>query len=300
MYSSLRSISSWAASAIVVLGCAGAPSGAADGRVPVYQPTTISQPGSYYLTRDLTGAAGAAVIDIASDDVTLDLAGHTLRVTGAGYGITAGNRSGVRIANGRIVGGYVGMSLFAGSYVVEHMDVRGQTSTTGLPTGIQIFANVGSPPARAVVRDNQVAGANGSSGRGIFLQNVVGGAVEGNAVVATLRNGIVLYACMGVSVAGNVVSDATGIAILVDTSTDCAVARNVATRSAYGIYLQDGDHNTLDWNVCTNNTTWGIGVSTTSTGNVYSYNRLEANGSGNYFGTSNISAGGNNAGSSNF
>jgi hypothetical protein len=39
----------------------------------------ISQPGSYYLTGNIAGVAGKSGVHIASDDVTLDLSGFTIR-----------------------------------------------------------------------------------------------------------------------------------------------------------------------------------------------------------------------------
>jgi hypothetical protein len=71
---------------------------------------TISQPGSYYLTQNLTVSAGDA-IDIAANDVTLDLNGFTISSTAAsaaGCGINfvsfKGN-SDITISNGHIKGG---------------------------------------------------------------------------------------------------------------------------------------------------------------------------------------------------
>ncbi len=91
----------------IILGLATIPVVAAGGRVPIYQvPSTIDTPGSYYVSRDLTGSSGAALITIASDDVTLDLADHTIRRTDAGGDMIAsfGNRTNIEIRNGRIEG----------------------------------------------------------------------------------------------------------------------------------------------------------------------------------------------------
>jgi len=68
---------------------------------------TISQPGSYYLTRSITVSSGNAVT-IATNGVTLDLNGFTVRstaVSATGYGIllNSGLRN-ITIANGIIQG----------------------------------------------------------------------------------------------------------------------------------------------------------------------------------------------------
>ena len=49
-----------------------APILADEARIPIFQPTTITQPGYYILTRDLSPASGTA-ITIQSDGVTVDL-----------------------------------------------------------------------------------------------------------------------------------------------------------------------------------------------------------------------------------
>src|SRR5262249_8399348 len=49
-------------------------------RTPISSlPFTISSPGSYYVTKDLTGTAGNNGITIGASDVHLDLMGFTLR-----------------------------------------------------------------------------------------------------------------------------------------------------------------------------------------------------------------------------
>ncbi|MFO0835571.1 MAG: right-handed parallel beta-helix repeat-containing protein [Phycisphaerales bacterium] len=63
----------------------------------------ITQPGSYYLTGNITGVPGKRGIEIASNDVTIDLNGFTLRgVTGALDGITSmlSDATGISVVNG--------------------------------------------------------------------------------------------------------------------------------------------------------------------------------------------------------
>lgn len=74
----------------------------------------IPQPGSYYLTKDLTGEVGKHGILIQSDNVTVDLNGFSLiGVAGADAGITATtNYTGLTIRNGTISGwGFGGVQL---------------------------------------------------------------------------------------------------------------------------------------------------------------------------------------------
>jgi len=48
------------------------------GRIPLYEPTTITVPGNYVLTRDLMAAAGP-VLNIQVENVTVDLNGFTIQ-----------------------------------------------------------------------------------------------------------------------------------------------------------------------------------------------------------------------------
>src|SRR5436853_6905176 len=61
-----------------------------EARTPISSaPFTITNPGSYYVTTNLTVSSGNAVT-IATNDVTLDLNGFTIRstaVSATGYGI---------------------------------------------------------------------------------------------------------------------------------------------------------------------------------------------------------------------
>ena len=71
--------------------------GETEPRTPISSlPFTISAPGSYYLTRDLTGISGSIGIDIATSNVTLDLGGFSL------IGVS-GSLDGIRVTNGRMI-----------------------------------------------------------------------------------------------------------------------------------------------------------------------------------------------------
>jgi nitrous oxidase accessory protein NosD len=73
-------------------------------------PYTISEPGHYYLTRDLSFSGGTA-ITVAQDNVSLDLGGFTLSGTG-GNGIAySGVRSDIAIENGTVRGFEYGIDL---------------------------------------------------------------------------------------------------------------------------------------------------------------------------------------------
>lgn len=80
----------------------------AEPRTPISSATTITQPGSYYLTGNITVASGNGIV-IESDEVTLDLNGFTIKSIAAsagGIGIYVNlTRRNIAIANGFIKGG---------------------------------------------------------------------------------------------------------------------------------------------------------------------------------------------------
>ena len=86
---------------------------AANGDIPIFQATTITQPGRYVVTRDIT--AQGDVIVLQTGGVTLDLNGHTIKsVTGSGVVFDIPSEVGIVapcdiVANGRIVGGDTGI-----------------------------------------------------------------------------------------------------------------------------------------------------------------------------------------------
>jgi hypothetical protein len=80
-----------------------------EARTPISAaPFTISNSGSYYLTKNLSVTTGGA-ITISADNVTLDLNGFTILSTSATASGTAvlinGNRTNISISNGHIRGG---------------------------------------------------------------------------------------------------------------------------------------------------------------------------------------------------
>jgi hypothetical protein len=72
-------------------------------RTPISSiPFTISQPGSYYVTRNMTMSGANNGITIQTDNVTLDLGGFTLDGAGTGLnGVTTDtNHHGIQVRNG--------------------------------------------------------------------------------------------------------------------------------------------------------------------------------------------------------
>jgi parallel beta-helix repeat protein len=138
-----------------------------ESRRPIYQTMTITQPGSYILTRDLQ-TQPTPIISIQADGVTLDLNGHTLQsssTTGAVIQIPTGfcGAQGVTIQNGRIRGGGIGIQL---------------QSTTGCPIILQDL-QVSGAQAQGVLLDK--------AGPAQIRRSQIGGGTPGVSVVPSLQ-----------------------------------------------------------------------------------------------------------------
>jgi hypothetical protein len=172
-------------------------------RVPISSaPFTISQPGSYYLTTNLTVSGGDA-ITIATNGVTLDLNGFTISSTtnpasGTAVLIGSGLRN-IAIQNGHIQGGVTnnGSGVFSGP---------------GFWHGIYYS---GSAPQNVRVSGVSVSGCRYF---GIYVDIFVSTTVE-NCVVRTVGSygifantirGCVALDCGDTAIAGQQVSDSRG------------------------------------------------------------------------------------------
>ncbi|MCC6230857.1 MAG: right-handed parallel beta-helix repeat-containing protein [Phycisphaerales bacterium] len=115
----------------------------------------ISQPGSYYLTANITGVSGRHGIEIASSGVTIDLNGfQVLGVSGSLDGVrTISGYVGISVRNGTVRGwgnSGVDLGLSGGAYSVV-ADVRaGSNGLYGINVGpgtavsrCEVWANVG-------------------------------------------------------------------------------------------------------------------------------------------------------------
>lgn len=109
-------------------------------------PYTISTPGSYYLTANLTESGTPGGIEIAADDVTLDLNGFELAGNGSapsrGIYVDVGKRN-IRIGNGTVRGwldGILFVSSSAASYSVVERIRASDNREDGIVLGISTIA----------------------------------------------------------------------------------------------------------------------------------------------------------------
>jgi hypothetical protein len=204
-------------------------------------PATISAPGAYCLTGDLSSSQGSlGVITITVDDVVLDLGGHTLNGLGAGsttlaVGIYSLDHRNITVQNGTVRGFCNGIDLNdsgAGAsqgHLVQNLRVDGSKCI-----GIHVVG------AGSVIQNNQVLDTLGNVG----LANIDGIFVGGTGV-RVVNNDV-----ENIFVAG----ESNSYAIRIDTTGNGAVVENnqIANatlpaghfKSSFGIEI-DGTSNVI-------------------------------------------------------
>jgi len=227
-------------------------------RIPITSvPYTISQSGSYYLTKNMT-AAGTA-ITVNADDVTIDLRGFSLTGNNTGSGVYMTDRINVEIRNGTIRNFNYGIN---DDYI---MMVSNGTSTNHRVIGVRALSNA-QFGIKLYGPNNEVrdcsASNNGTSASG---SNIFGISVGNNSTVT-----------------GNTANNNGGSAQFnafvfgITASTGCTITGNTVcfngynageSTTIYGIVANSGS-------TITGNTVNGNG---TSAGSVYG---IAANGGG--------------------
>lgn len=261
----------------------------------------ITQPGSYYLTGDLTGAASKIGILIAASDVTIDLNGFTLRgVSGSLNAMQMDTtRSNIAVRNGSIASwGFSALNLYNSSggagYVIEDVrafDCGGQGVVVGGNSRVSrcTIENAGSyaiyaPFGRCVVESCTIRGAatygiivlGNSVVRDCSVRSVTGYGILGSSSclvtdcsVASCTNGIYIEATS--SAVNCIASGNTVDGFFVNMSSTlrgCA-----ATGNAVGVHVY-GNDNRIESNLFNNNVR---GLKVDNTGNIIVRNTASGN-----------------------
>lgn len=280
----------------VLLGLALAiPAHAGDGRIPVFAPTTLSTPGHYVVTRNITVTSGS-ILTISTSNVEIDLNGFTLDGgASASPVISSSGFDGITIRNGTILGGSRAMEINGGSRIlVEDLHADGSPGTYGVllidvehfavrrnlfrdfNTAVLAFSN--SVPTIGTVEDNVIE----DCGQAVALNYAEGSAILNNRVKNAPSNGIqILFgkACMisgntinggvirlsathGTTISHNVVSNAPPGNIGIDLGgDDNLLLENTVTNGASIGIAAGGDRNHLVGNVSNGNSKFGIIIS---------------------------------------
>ena len=215
-------------------------------------PITISTPGSYYLTGNLTATADGAAITIAADNVTIDLNRFTLSGgnTGTRRGIDVpAARKNLCVRNGTLTGwtnsAISALNITGGVY--EGLRMTGNVNPAG-PRVIVLSSGSGANVRACVATGNGVTGATGI----IFIDE---GVISECTVSSNIGTGITTG--KGCSIVNSTSSDNTFFGILQidgfnNTVANCTASGNGTT----GIYAAAG-MTVVDCSVF-NNTLYGI------------------------------------------
>ncbi|MFO0835568.1 MAG: right-handed parallel beta-helix repeat-containing protein [Phycisphaerales bacterium] len=260
----------------------------------------ITQPGSYYFTGDLAGAASKNGILIAASDVSIDLNGFTLRgVSGSTNAIAMDTaRSNIAVRNGSITNwGFSAVNVYNGSgsgYVIE--DVRAVSCG-----GQNFLFGRNARVSRCIVESAGSYGIYAVGGKCVIESCVVRGA--GFYGIVVIDNSIVRD-CSASAVTGTgilasgtcVVSDCTAVGcttgIYVEsasTAVDCVASGNssegffvnlssvlrgcVASTNTVGVHVFGGD-NRIESNTFNTN---ARGLKVDSAGNIITRNVASGN-----------------------
>ncbi|MFN0107336.1 MAG: right-handed parallel beta-helix repeat-containing protein [Blastocatellia bacterium] len=168
-------------------------------REPASLSLTISTPGVYKLKRDIWVRSGDA-ITVTTDDVTIDLDGHTVstRTAHTGRGVFINGATGVKVVNGRISGFAANVMVMNSVNVkIENLQIAGGSFQPGLNGDGPSEIGIALVNTRAsVIKANTISSVNlgifvrgnESTGNRIVDNTVVGGSVPANNLLGICYN----------------------------------------------------------------------------------------------------------------
>ncbi len=284
----------------------------AEGRTPISECTTLIKPGTYIITSDLTATCTCLVID--SDNVTIHFDGHIVNVptTSPCIGVKSSDRTNVKIYNGKIVGGFTGISFTSSTsanFIIEDfiivgsnfqaIEIKGPSGCASTRTCVRarIEKNIisgGSDRGIYVEEAEMVSIQNntiyGGSDTGMYLLNVTGGMIQNNMIVDSVSVGIGVFSGENVSVRHNTVYRvSSGGGISISGAKGCMIDGNrVQNASGNGIALVGSVYCQVTKNTVVNNK-YGIHLWSDANGNSIDWNQVSGNSAyGLYFGTATL------------
>jgi hypothetical protein len=272
---------------------AASPATATEGRFMIAAPATLTQPGSYVLTRDISSSSGPA-ITIQSDHVVLDLNGYSVTSTTTSVIQIAGNGKDVTIRNGRLIGNGLPDGIDFHSLTQRARVVIERVEISGVTIGVWINAAEYVEVVRCRISNVQ-RGILVKGFSDAFSGRFVGNAVSGIAgAPAEFVSGIETYALRGGTIRDNVITGpgSTGAnAIVLEARVDfggsiiasaggCLVADNTVSFSVTGVGNGDGIFTGSSNNLVVHNVVKGIvgnGILSNGAGNMMLENVTSGN-----------------------
>jgi parallel beta-helix repeat protein len=205
---------------------------------------TITQPGTYILTENITGLSYTA-IKIDADNVVLTGNGHVLSGTGNYYGVLVVGHSGVEIKD---------------------------LTITNFGSGIYLRYASGNTISNIRVSDN--------TGSGIWFHGSCNNVIS-NVYASNNGNGIYLYNSSNNIISNIITTNNNRNGFFLDRSNNNTVSNINAINNGYnGIYLQHSNYNVMSHVTATNNARYGMLFWHSSYNTIQDYD-LSGNGLGN-------------------
>ena len=250
-------------------------SSAAEGRTPIFAPTTITADGKYIVTRNI-GPAPTALITVLSSNVDIDLNGFVLDNGATPSPVIsialAGGVEQITIRNGSLRGGSAGIdaSVPATKAVFEDLKIQGPGGT-----GIHLI-----DASSLAIRRNLVTAPGGVA---ILIDGAAtahSGTIEGN-VVRDAGNGIQVFNGSSLTVLGNRIEGGAGNGIELVSGDGCLLSENTIERvTGMGINLANSIGNKLYDNVVREAKSHAIHLDPASNDNLVVMNSATNNGFG--------------------
>jgi hypothetical protein len=209
-------------------------------------PYTISEPGFYYVTKNLTLASGHG-ITVNADDVTIDLMGFSLTGNSSYIGIKMSQRKNVAIRNGTLRGWYYGIyeSNYGTSHQVSNVRIEENTYGVKLTGGNHLVQGCTCDEVSTciVVDFGKIIGNQMSNCfKGIAMNNV--GTIRDNEVSLKAFTGAIgITLSVAGAILGNTVNCPSGtVGILLESDTNpILVQENTVVNS--GTHYKGGSTN---------------------------------------------------------
>jgi hypothetical protein len=234
--------------AITVFLISTLPALAAEGAIPIFEPITITEPGHYVVTRNISSSS--PIITINSSRVDIDLNGFVLTGGTTAPVITGSTVQDVRIHDGSVVAGNIGIVFeLCGHITIENTVVRGAAGAgiqlteseytvrrCTIAAGLQAINAVASFGTPGTIAENTIkeCGTGAVTTECVLAQGGYGVTIRDNKFVGIVygRNGIRLNSSPSSSVSGNCFYDLGGdelqTAIRIQSSWGVSVEANAS------------------------------------------------------------------------
>lgn len=272
---------------------------ASEGRRLIAEPTTISEPGAYVVTRDLAVSSGN-VINVQASPVTLDLNGKGLSISGTSGTVISFDTSAATgpqpcllVANGRLSGGLSGVRTVGdGDAAVTlrgleidgtsedaialragKVDLRGNRISGPGIDGIDVSKATSSSELSGVVAGNVI---QDPAAAGIFVTNGDGVRIESNVIRSAGNQGIWCRSSEGPRISTNAIEGSGDVGIEFSGALALISDNTVVESGSDGIALGSASRgNLVRGNVAARST--GDGLVVASDRNLIDRNQLTDN-----------------------